>query len=419
MNRVKRITSALAALALLATGAAVGATLPAAAGTITAEQGHGADHGPRDSGGWAGTWEAAPQPPQQAALTDTTLRLVVHTSLGGEAVRIRVSNRFGTEPLQLGAAFAAPRTNGADVGRGARLTFGGRSAITVGEGSDVVSDPAPVAVRGLSDLAVSLYVESSGPPTTHADFGNSHQTSYTATGDHAGDPAGSAFTSTTTSWPLLSGVSVEARHAASVVTLGDSITDGTASTTDADARYPDFLARRLAAQPASRRLGVVNAGIGGNELLRTSGCCGSTPSALARLDQDVIAQDGVHSVIVLEGINDIGGIHHADAASLIAGLQQVSVRLHAQGIRVLGGTITPSYGRPGDYGTQATEDVRQEVNRWIRTSRAFDAVVDFDAALRDSRDPRRLQAGYDSGDHLHPNDAGYRAMAAAVPLAAL
>ena len=372
---------------------------------------------------WVGTWAAAPQKPQQAGVADQTLRLIVHSSLPGQAVRIRLSNAFGETPVHITAADIGLRSSGATVatGRSAELTFGGQPDVILYPGVDLVSDPARLDVPPLSDLAVSLYVPAdSGPPTEHADFGNAHQTSYLATGNHAADVDGAAFTTTTTSWLFLSGVSVVgSKHAADVVTLGDSITDGTASTTDTNSRYPDFLARRLAAVHGPDRLGVLNEGIGGNELLDTSACCGASPSALARLDRDVIGQDGVRDVILLEGINDIGGDHQADSASLIAGMKQIITRLHGHGIRVLGGTITPAFGRPGSYGTQHTEDVRQQVNAWIRGSGLFDTVVDFDRAVRDPADPQRLLAAYDSGDHLHPNDAGYQAMAAAVPLGAL
>lgn len=366
---------------------------------------------------WVGTWSAAPQKPQQAGIADQTLRLIVHTTLAGEDVRIRLSNTFGTAPVHVASASIGLRSSGATLNASpVPLTFGGRPDVLIGDGADVLSDPADLAVPALSDLAVSIYIPTdSGPPTEHADFGNAHQTSYLASGDHTGDTDGAAFTGRTRSWLFLSGVSVQRKHAADVVTLGDSITDGTASSTDTNHRYPDFLARRLIALPGPDRLGVLNEGIGGNELLRTSACCGASPSALARLDRDVLAQDGVRDVILLEGINDIGG-DQADAPSLIAGMQQLVTQLHSHGIRVLGGTITPSFGRPGSYGTQQTEDIRQQVNAWIRTSGVFDAVVDFDRAVRDPADPRRLLAAYDSGDHLHPNDAGYQAMADAVPL---
>ncbi len=389
------------------------AVLASGLGTAVAVQ---AD-GPPAAADWVGTWAAAPQKPQQAAIADQTLRLIVHTTLPGQTVRIRLSNTFGTAPVHVTAAYIGQRATGATLADApVRLTFGGEPDVLIGDGADVQSDPAQLAVPALSDLAVSIYIPTdSGPPTEHADFGNAHQTSYLAAGDHAGDADGAAFTASTRSWLFLSGVSVQQKHAADVVTLGDSITDGTASSTDTNHRYPDFLARRLAAEPGPERLGVLNEGIGGNELLRTSACCGASPSALARLDRDVIAQDGVRDVILLEGINDIGG-DQADAPSLIAGMKQLVAQLQSHGIRVLGGTITPSFGRPGSYGTQHTEDVRQQVNAWIRGSGTFDAVVDFDQAVRDPADPRRVLAAYDSGDHLHPNDAGYQAMADAVPL---
>jgi lysophospholipase L1-like esterase len=385
----RHIWATAVAVVLTAVAVVVGlAALP-----VVAKADGGQPEPDRGMQAWTQTWEAAPQKPQQAGFTDQTLRMIVHTSIGGERVRIRLSNTFGNAPIQLDAAFVGLRGSGASVnGRNVRLTFGGLPGVTLPEGGDVVSDPADLVMPALTDLAVSLYLpRDTGAPTEHADFGNAHQTSYLASGDHAADTAGTAFPNQTRAWFFLTGVSVPARRAATVVALGDSITDGTASSTDTNSRYPDALARRLAERPQPLRLGVGNAGIGGNELLRTSACCGASPSALTRLDHDVLAQDGVRSVILLEGINDIGGDHHADAASLIAGMQQVATQLHAHGIRVLAGTITPSFGRPGPYGTQQTEDVRQQVNTWVRTTPTFDAVVDFDQAVRNPADPRRLR----------------------------
>jgi lysophospholipase L1-like esterase len=277
----------------------------------------------------------------------------------------------------------------------------------------VLSDPVPLTVVAGQDLAVSLYVPGpTGPATRHP---LAMATSYLASGDHAADTGADAFGATTSAWYLLDGVDVHARHGArAVVAFGDSITDGAQSTVDANRRYPDDLARRL----GGRRLSVLNEGISGNRLLTDAG--GSGVSAQARFDRDVLGQTGVRDVIFLEGINDIG--HNLGPVSgepvttqdLITGMTNIITRAHAHGLRIIGATLTPIGG--SKYDSPEAETKRQAVNARIRTSDAFDGVVDFDAVTRDPADPARYLPAYDSGDHLHPGDAGYQAMADAIDL---
>lgn len=371
---------------------------------------------------WTGTWAASPQRPERraAGFRDVTLRLIIHTTIGGSAARIRLSNEFGTLPLDIGAASVGVQSHGADIKPGTlrELTFnGGWSGATVAPGAGLTSDGVPENVPAGANLAVSLYLPVyTGRSTEHADGGKSHQTSYISTpGDHAADLSALKYPLTTTQWFYLDGVDADAPGTSAVVTLGDSITDGTASTNDADHRYPDWLADRLrAAGGAYARLSVLNEGLGGNELLATSACCGESPSALARLGPDVLHQPGVKDVIALLGTNDIFRAHHATAPQVIAGLRELITRVHANRLRVFGGTILPS-----SLLTPAEEQVRETVNHWILTSGAFDGAFDFARAVADPRDPARLSPRYDSGGHLHPDDAGYRAMADAVNLSDL
>ncbi|MCL2582689.1 MAG: SGNH/GDSL hydrolase family protein [Streptosporangiales bacterium] len=370
---------------------------------------------------WTGTWAASPQRPVLlGSFRNVTLRLIVHVTIGGGAARIRLSNEFGTVPLQIGAATVGVQARGAAVRPGTlrRLTFnGGWTGDTVRPGAQATSDGVPEKVPAGANLAVSLYLPAyTGPATKHADAGRSHQTSYiSAPGDHADAPGALEYPLPVDQWYYLDGVDVDAPGASAVVTLGDSITDGTASTNNADHRYPDWLADRLrAAGGPYAKLSVLNEGLGGNELLRTSICCGASPSALDRLNTDVLDQPGVKDVIVLLGTNDIFRAHHATASAVIAGLKKLITRIHARHLRVFGGTIPPS-----SLFSPSINQVREEVNHWIRTSRAFDGVEDFSRAVADPRDPARLRPRYDSGGHLHPDDAGYRAMANAVYLPGL
>jgi lysophospholipase L1-like esterase len=412
-------------VALLATGRAAGAA---------------ASQANRQPDRWVGSWSTSPQPPTELTaegisahgFNNQTLRLIVHPHFGGPVLRLRLANTFGTDTITFGAVYVGIRQLGAAVvpGTNRAVTFGGERQVMIPAGAEVLSDAVALTVRAEQDLAASLFVaDRSGPATWHWD---ARQTNYvSAGGNHAGDPAATAFTTSVTSWFFLDGVDVRAVAVPAVVTLGDSITDGANSTVDANHRWPDFLARRLLALPARRQESVLNEGISGNRVLHDSPCFGV--NALARLDRDVLAQHGVRTVILIEGINDIGfsevtatnsppGISfgcflpntEVTAAQIIAGYRQIIAQVHAKGLRILGGTLTPFQG--AFYYSTAGEAKRQAVNSWIRTSGAFDGVVDFDRATRDPANPLRLLPAYDSGDHLHPNDAGYAAMANAVDL---
>lgn len=372
---------------------------------------------------WVGTWAASPQTPADtwdhpAAFGDQTLRQIVHVSMGGDTLRVRFSNAFGRQPLVIGAASIALSAGGAAIvpGTSRPLTFGGHASITVPAGAPALSDPVALHVPPLANLAISLYLPDSTRATTY--HGMAMQTAYISPpGDHtAADTMPTAGTAK--HWFLLTGVSVRApRDAGAIVALGNSITDGNASTVDANARWPDDLARRLEHAHDMGRLAVLNEGISGNRLLHDS----AGTNALARFDRDVLRQPGARYVIVLLGINDIGfsamkGFRNEDVSAdeIIAAQRQLIARAHELGLSIYGGTLTPFEG--ADYFTPAGEAKRQAVNRWIRNSGEYDGVIDFDRAVRDPEHPARFAPAYDSGDHLHPGDAGYEAMATAVDL---
>ncbi|GAA4547550.1 SGNH/GDSL hydrolase family protein [Amycolatopsis samaneae] len=369
--------------------------------------------------GWVGTWSAAPAagvPGTPDGYPDYSIRNVVHTSVGGSGARVRLSNLFGTAPLTLGHVTIALASTSdsprAAPGSVRTLTFGGAPTVVVPAGADVLSDPAPLRVPADADLLVTTFVpEKSGPVTYHP---LAQQTSFfTRAGDRTTEESGASFTERTTVWHYVTGVEVRGGGLGSVVTLGDSITDGAGSRTGANHRWPDYLGDRLRA--ANRPLGVLNAGISANRLLLDVPGSGAGRNALARFDHDVLGLGGVRTLIVLEGINDIQqDPHQTDPARIISAYRQLITQAKAHGIRVLGATLTPFKGwRVYD---ETLERTRQAVNAFVRTGGAFDGVVDFDAAVRDPADPLRMLPAYDSGDHLHPGDAGYRAMAAAVDL---
>ena len=379
---------------------------------------------------WVGSWAAAQQIPEvrnalpPGDLRDATVRQVVHLSLGGEALRVRISNAFGTEPLEFTSVHIARAVSSAspriDASTDRALSFSGRPDVTIPAGAEYTSDPITFRAAAQSDLAVTFHLDES--PAVETSHPGSRATSYLVHGDHVADAVLAGATAFE-HWFNLSGVEVSAPPgAAAIVILGDSITDGRGSTTNGNDRWPDDLERRLPAAMPSRSLAVLNLGIGGNCLLVD----GLGTNALARFDRDVLAEAGVRYLIVLEGINDIGrfglqgGLADAEHERLVRGMigtyQQMVMGAHAHGIRVFGGTLTPFRGSSYYENGTGSEADRVAVNQWIRAPGHFDAVIDFDLALRDPQRPEALLPAYDSGDHIHPSPAGYRAMADAVRL---
>ncbi|WP_129312291.1 SGNH/GDSL hydrolase family protein [Streptomyces sp. L2] len=419
---------------LVMSGMAVGPG-PSAAAAVR-DNSASADHGgaSREPVYWVGAWAAAQEQatttsPAQARsgfAKHSSLRQIVRVSTGGDFVRIHLSNLYGRVPLQLAGATIARAGSGAALQRGSQrnLTFGHRQAVSIASGAERSSDPLTMRTTPFEKLTVTLYFAArTGPATYHK---RAMATSYVAADDHRVDPTAKAFTQTSQSWYYLTGVDVRGRQARQrdgVVTLGDSITDGYGSTVDANNRYPDELAERLARQGRPRP--VINAGQSGNELLHDTWCYGE--SGINRFRRDVATRPGVRTVLLLEGINDIHrsgktnicwpGAPSITAADLIRGERYLIWWAHTRGLRVIGGTLLPcsNTGQP--------EAVREAVNSWIRstagTSGGYDAIVDFDRALADPGNPHALRPAYDSGDHLHPNDAGYRAMAQAVDISQL
>jgi lysophospholipase L1-like esterase len=366
---------------------------------------------------WIGTWGAGTLPPtaETQVFNDQTLRLVVHTSTGGNRVRIRLSNEMEATPLQIGEAHIAVRAGGADIGPGTdrQLTFGGSAAITLAPGAAALSDPVELNVAPLSDLAISLYLP--GPARARTVRGSADQASYLSLRGNFTAAATLPTQRTISSWPFLTEVDVDS-SGATLVVLGDSITDGARATPDTRNRWPDWLARRLqdARDPVpgtNGRLGVVNRGIGGKR--QPAQALLSVRSALEHFDRDVRATAGVRFVILMLASDDIGN-SPISAGQLIEAYRKLIARAHASGIAIFGATLTPFEGA-GNYSLQK-EAVRQELNSWIRNNGEFDAVIDFDGATRDPVQSSRLLPAYDSGDHLHPNDLGYQAMGNAVPL---
>jgi lysophospholipase L1-like esterase len=376
---------------------------------------------------WVGTWATAvvsasapttpappaagqPAPPPPPSFTDQTLRQIVRVGLGGERIRIVLTNAYGTAPLVVGSTHVAVREKGAAIKAGTdrAVMFEGRPNVTIPAGAMAVSDAVSLPVPAFADLAVSLHLPEatgSSPATMHT---LGLQTNYvTASGNQVAAPDLPGAT-TNQNWFYLSRVEVAtAGPAMALVTLGDSITDGTRSTPDTNNRWPNYFAKRLSAQGI--KMGVMNVGISANRLL-------SEPvgvSALTRFDRDVIAQTGATHVVVLEGINDIRRMP-VTVADLVFAHKQLITRAHAKGLKIYGATLLPFEG-DSQYGPE-TEAKRHGINQWIRTSGAYDGVIDFDAAVRDPAQPTKIQQRYDSGDHLHPNDAGYEAMANSVDM---
>lgn len=383
---------------------------------------------------WVATWGAAmtaTNPGVASDFTGKTLREIVHTSVAGQQVRVWLSNRFGSEPLHIGAAHVGlsasasvgvnkdgtPNESGIQSGSDRTLTFHHSNSVTIPPYAAIVSDPVTLNVPALSNLAISMYFPDHTMATTEHSYAD--QISYAATGDVVGAPDLAGKSWTKDSWYVLSGVDVYAPGDSAVVAFGDSITDGAYATVNENHRWPDYLAARLAADATTQKagvLGLVNVGIGGNRVLLD----GYGPNAVSRVDWDVLARSGARFLIVLESINDIGRFTsdhqpYGDLAQrLEVGLAQLAAQAHQHNIAVIGATITPYQGC-GYYSTDG-DAVRQAVNEWIRTSHTFDGVADFDKAVRDPQNPLHFAAQYDSGDHLHPKDAGYQAMANAIDL---
>ncbi|GAB2557493.1 SGNH/GDSL hydrolase family protein [Kribbella endophytica] len=367
--------------------------------------------------GWVASWGVAvtqggPTGPSATGVRNTTIRQVAHLSLGGSSIRLRLSNRFGKQPLVVGASSVAPRKGGAgtpnlELLKSVPVTYGGRAAVTIPVGAESVSDPIDLPFGDDSDVVISTYFPGPTGPLTQHPAGYASAFSAAGNQTRAGGapyrkiPGMARF--------VVSGVDVKTRAEGSIVLFGDSITDGASSPVDRNLRYPDQLADRL----TKRRYAVVNAGIGGNRLLVNGGVSGE--AAIARFERDVVRRSGVRAVVILEGINDIrAGKGAISGAQLINAHRQLIARARAAGLRVYGATLTPYWA--ADHYTVGGEVARQALNQWIRTAGEYDGYVEFEHAVRDPYQPLRLAPGYDGGDHLHPNAKGFTAMAHAVDL---
>ena len=358
-------------------------------------------------------------PPRIPTISDNeTVRMVVRTSIPGQEIRVELSNAFGKPPVTIGDAHVAIRASGSAIlpVTDRQLSFSGRKSVVIRPGQVIVSDPVDLDLKPLSDMDVSLYVvKTEGIPTNHTP---GLHTAYVSKGDTTASTTMPNPT-TNTSYVWLRSVDVIApADSFAISCLGDSITDGFRTTVDANTAWPTLLAKRLSERRQGHRIAVLNAGISGNQVLRD----GAGVSALARFDRDVTSEPGVHWVVLLEGINDINihgqikGPKALTAEDIIAGYKQLIARAHMDHIKIMGATLTPEQGvwLAGPIG----EATREKVNHWIRNSGVFDAVVDFDAVIRDPKDPERMRSEFDSGDHIHPNDVGNAAMANAFDLTA-
>jgi lysophospholipase L1-like esterase len=372
---------------------------------------------------WVGTWTTAPAPADGGAFANHTLRMNARVSIGGDTLRVRLSNAYGTRPLLIGCAHLGLRKEGPALMPGSNrpLTFAGETSTTIAAGAFVLSDPVKLTVPPLADVAISFHLPGDVPASFGITGRYSRQTSYISPpGDFSAEtvmPVGRL----TDDWFFLGGVDVLASaDAGGIVTLGDSLTDANISTHDAFCRWPDQLARRLIARSGGRALGVMNQGLGGNRILHDI----RGDSGLRRFDRDVLAQPGVTHVIVLLGTNDLRNRwakpeEEVTAEQMIGGLKQMVLRAHSRRIKIFGGTLTPFENETFLIGawTPAREAVRQAVNAWIRNGGAFDAVIDFDKGVRDPEHPARMLPNYDCGDHLHQSDTGYNRMGDIIDLA--
>jgi lysophospholipase L1-like esterase len=395
------------------------AVLIALTPALLAAQKSGSEH-------WVATWATAQllartQPPRPGApaphgFNNQTIRMIARASIGGTRVRVKLENSFDSDPVEVGAAHIALRSKDSGIVEGSDrpLTFNGKPSITLGPGMLILSDPVDLNVAPLSDLAVSLYFPGeTGPPTIHSTA--LHDTYISKQGDTTAQPA-MMESEVTHSYYWLAAVDVEAPPSAdAIVAFGDSITDGARSENETNHSWPALLAARLAASKQTAHVAVVNLGIGGNRVVRDN----SGVSALARFDRDVLSQSGAKWVMILEAINDIGHgsvdpTQPVTADQLIGAYKQIIERAHTHGIKVIGCTLTPYEG--AGYYREEGEAIREAVNQWIRTGGGFDGVVDFEAAVRDPANPKHIRPEFDPGDHLHPNNAGYQAMADRVDL---
>ena len=428
-SRGKRLAAVLGGAALVL-GAA--AAVPAAASA-------GASQKPAQasSGGWVASWAASPMA-GSTSFSDQTVRNIIDTSVGGSSLRIQLSNTFGSALLRVGAVSVGVVLNGSQLlpGTSRTVTFGGKTSVSIPSGAQVASDPVKFNVQPETELAVSVYLpDATGGATNHSD---AQQNNYTAAGNHVGDSAPTAYTGTTGSWYFVDGLDVYSKTAdGTVVAFGDSITDGYLSLTGANARWPNYLARRVNAITGDRAPGIVDEGISGNRILSNSTCYGV--SALSRFERDALSQPGVKTVILLEGINDIGFAGMPDsgcsdpnnpnvtAAQIETGYKTLIAEAHAKGVQIYAGTLMPFMGSNsvyhGYFGTAHGEQLRDQVNTWIGSSHAFDGVINFATIMADRYDPQYINPAYgansaaaSTGDGLHPGDVGYEAMADAVPL---
>jgi lysophospholipase L1-like esterase len=385
---------------------------------------------------WVGTWAAAPAPPPSSSplmeplssngFHDQTVRMMVHTSVGGERARIRLTNRYGAKALSIGHATIAlpwPDAGPGDLQPGSvhEVTFGGQKSVTIPKGGTVFSDEVTMDVPALKDVAISIYLPAdTGPPTLHF-FAKT--TSYIGPGDNAGAASGAKLSKTVRTWYFLTGLDVlSSSGAGAIVVLGDSISDGYATTSNMNHRWTNYLATRLGAKAADHAPGILNEALSGNRLGQ-DGSAIKNPvvgdAASARFYEDVVGQTGVRAVILELGINDVW-ITHDDPDAIIANIQQLVRLAHESGLKIFACTIMPwdAYAVPGgavQY-TPALDSIRLQVNSYLRTTSDFDGLIDFDLVMRDPTAPTKLRATWDSGDHIHPNDVGNEAMAAAVPL---
>ncbi|WP_322049251.1 SGNH/GDSL hydrolase family protein [Paraburkholderia sp. J67] len=391
---------------------------------------------PQASGAhWVTSWATALQSiPQRDALpplyrapevAGRTVRQIVYPTLGGDVARVRISNLYGRAPLVIQAMAIAPSAGGAAVSQAesVRVTFGGREAVSLPPGGELDSDPVRIGLKRGAPYAISSYMGAEQKMVAWHRV--SSQVNYVSRpGDHVANPSSGAFVQRFTQYAWVTGLAVEAPGGQTIAAIGDSITDGMRSSLNENRRWPDALARRLAREQGAH-LAVIDLGISGNRLLSDSPCYGEALER--RFQRDALGHAGVRTAVLLIGINDINfqsmppraGLDcdyphtQVNADDLIAGYRRVIAAAHARGVRLLGATITPAALPP------EREAIRAKVNQWIRTSGQFDGVVDFDAALRDPADPLRLRREYDSGDHIHPSDTGYAAMANAIPLEAI